>query len=99
MINAFEMRHIALACAAYRRAAMRAAVHNDMDALVLVPRHHDRRASDEGRLEITGVRDFGLERNEVPAVDAGSMLLFGAGKAIRADERPVGKEYGIKRTS
>src|SRR3546814_11419960 len=66
MINAFEMRHIALACAAYRRAAMRAAVHNDMEALVLVPRHNDRRVADEGRFEITGVRDFALARNEVP---------------------------------
>src|SRR3546814_11542967 len=82
MINAFEMRHIALACAAYRRAAMRAAVHNDMEALVLVPRHNDRRVADEGRFEITGVRDFGLERNEVPGGAAEEMLLFGLVKGI-----------------
>src|SRR3546814_17357507 len=56
--------------------------HHDMEALVLVPRHNDRRVADEGRFEITGVRDFGLERNEVPGGAAEEMLLFGLVKGI-----------------
>src|SRR3546814_12632903 len=82
MINAFEMRHIALACAAYCCAAMRAAVHNDMEALVLFPRHNDRRVADEGRFEITWVRVLGLERNEVPGGAAEVMPLFGLANGI-----------------
>src|SRR6185437_8142121 len=66
MVGTDELLGVAARRAAKLGAAMGAAVLDDAHRAVAVARDDDRGRPDEGALEVAGVRDLRLERDEVP---------------------------------
>ena len=74
MVRADEFLHIAAQLAAELGGTVRAAILEDIDAAILVARHHHRDRADEGTREIARIGDFRFQPDIVPGAALEDLL-------------------------